>query len=277
MGQFEKIVVLTVLFLVAVILVISLSTREEPIAGIDGSPAADELALQEPTGELAPAPIQGRAARRGPSAPAPHDLDLSHPTETGSAVLAGEDEADALDWPDAAGNGEPEPAAETPARKTPLLSATIDQAPVATATTREPGLPAGAALLTLRDLEPTFDPELMQYVWRDGDGFASLAKRFYGDEKRASLLQLFNEGRSSVAAGEAILVPVFDRRGVTPARATAAGAAGSTYVVLEGESLWSIAKKQYGRGTDWQRIFDANRDRLTRAEDVRAGMQLVIP
>lgn len=87
------------------------------------------------------------------------------------------------------------------------------------------------------------------------------------------LLRLANEGRESVQPGETILVPVFDRRGEAPARPSA----GRVHVVLEGESLWSIAKQEYGRGNDWQKLLDANRDRLSGPEDLRAGLELIVP
>ncbi len=53
----------------------------------------------------------------------------------------------------------------------------------------------------------------------------------------------------------------------------------STYVVQEGDSLWSIAGKPdiYGKATQWRRIFDANRDLLKAPSDLKAKMTLKIP
>ena len=52
-----------------------------------------------------------------------------------------------------------------------------------------------------------------------------------------------------------------------------------TYVVQNGESLWSIAAKPeiYGKATMWRRIFDANRELLRKPDRVRPGMTLKIP
>lgn len=35
---------------------------------------------------------------------------------------------------------------------------------------------------------------------------------------------------------------------------------GSSYTVKKGDNLWNIAKKYYGDGSQWRKIYDANRD-----------------
>ena len=72
---------------------------------------------------------------------------------------------------------------------------------------------------------------------------------------------------------------------VNPALApktAAAGAGGSgseqrTYTVQEGDSLSKIAEKFYGKASEYNKIFEANRDQLSDPNKVRAGAQLVIP
>jgi nucleoid-associated protein YgaU len=62
--------------------------------------------------------------------------------------------------------------------------------------------------------------------------------------------------------------------------AAGAGGAGSeqrTYTVQEGDSLSKIAEKFYGNATAYNKIFEANRDKLSDPNKVRAGAQLVIP
>lgn len=69
-----------------------------------------------------------------------------------------------------------------------------------------------------------------------------------------------------------------------PAPAAAAGAAsGSTaasekkYTVRAGDSLSAIAQQFYGKASEYNRIFEANKDILSDPDHVRAGQQLVIP
>jgi len=68
-----------------------------------------------------------------------------------------------------------------------------------------------------------------------------------------------------------------------PAAAAAAAAAGGpsstarTYVVKPGDSLTKISQEFYGRANQYMKIFEANRDKLTDPDKVKAGMELVIP
>lgn len=52
---------------------------------------------------------------------------------------------------------------------------------------------------------------------------------------------------------------------------------GRTYVVQSGDTLSSIAKKTLGSANKWQRILDANRDKIPNAKSLRAGITLTIP
>ena len=62
----------------------------------------------------------------------------------------------------------------------------------------------------------------------------------------------------------------------TPSAAGAEGAS-ELYTVKKGDTLWSIAHKMYGKGGLWQRIYEANRDKLSDPGRLRAGMRLHIP
>ena len=67
-----------------------------------------------------------------------------------------------------------------------------------------------------------------------------------------------------------------------PAAQAAAASAGSspsarTYTVQAGDSLSKIAKQFYGDANSYQKIFEANRDKLENPDKIRAGQELVIP
>lgn len=51
----------------------------------------------------------------------------------------------------------------------------------------------------------------------------------------------------------------------------------TTYTVKSGDSLSKIAKAIYGDGTEWRRIFDANRDKLNNPDLIHPGQVLTIP
>ncbi|MBX3673910.1 MAG: LysM peptidoglycan-binding domain-containing protein [Burkholderiales bacterium] len=50
-----------------------------------------------------------------------------------------------------------------------------------------------------------------------------------------------------------------------------------TYVVVSGDSLSKIAKREYGNANDWPRIFEANKDILKDPNKIYPGQKLKIP
>ena len=65
-----------------------------------------------------------------------------------------------------------------------------------------------------------------------------------------------------------------------PAAASPAGqqaGGGRKYTVQSGDSLSKIAKQFYGNANDYNKIFEANRDKLSDPDKIRPGQELVIP
>ncbi len=58
---------------------------------------------------------------------------------------------------------------------------------------------------------------------------------------------------------------------------TAKTACSDTYVVVKGDSLWKIAKKFYGSGSQNTRIYNANKDKIKNPNLIYPGQVLVIP
>ncbi len=63
------------------------------------------------------------------------------------------------------------------------------------------------------------------------------------------------------------------------AAAASANASGSgrTYKVQPGDTLSKIAQQFYGNASDYNRIFSANRDKLSDPDKIQVGQELVIP
>jgi nucleoid-associated protein YgaU len=267
MGKIEKIVVLGVLFVIVLILVVSLDAgggKDEVLAQgpqEDGTPIkeawdneARELGSRSGDPRLGQRAIQGM---EGASVP------------TAGQVPGGSE----LEVPDA----DTSPA-------TPVVALGGDAGLLVAVQQRTPvyvvpdGIPADWDLKTLAGLaDHLFDPTHKVYEAKAGDTFEGLAKRYYGDEKFSALLRRANEGRTGLVAGDQLLLPTHDD-GASDASGPAPIPEGArTYVALEGESLWKIAKKMYGKGHLWERIWEANRDRLQSADFVPEGIELVIP
>ena len=67
--------------------------------------------------------------------------------------------------------------------------------------------------------------------------------------------------------------------GAAPANVTA-GAGGAklqVHEVVKGDTLSAIAKKYYGKASEYNRIFEANRDILDNPDKIKVGQKLKIP
>lgn len=51
----------------------------------------------------------------------------------------------------------------------------------------------------------------------------------------------------------------------------------TTYTVVKGDCLWNIAKKYYGNGSQYTKIYNANKDKIKNPNLIYPGQVLVIP
>lgn len=51
----------------------------------------------------------------------------------------------------------------------------------------------------------------------------------------------------------------------------------NTYTVKSGDCLWTIAKKYYGNGAQYTKIYNANKDKIKNPNLIYAGQVLIIP
>jgi len=87
--------------------------------------------------------------------------------------------------------------------------------------------------------------------------------------------KLFGNGGKS-AKGKA---DFSDVRSGSSSTAPASQSVGSqrTYTVVAGDSLSKIAKREYGDASKWQRIFEANRDKIQNPDLIHPGQVLNLP
>jgi len=88
-------------------------------------------------------------------------------------------------------------------------------------------------------------------------------------EPGAAELRLDQLGRDGAVAFH-IALP-FSQTGAAPA------AAGDTYVVQRGNSLWLIARQIYGNGTHYTAIYRANQDLIQDPDRIYPGQQFKVP
>ena len=62
-----------------------------------------------------------------------------------------------------------------------------------------------------------------------------------------------------------------------PPQPTGTSGSGKTYVVVQGDSLSKIAKREYGDANKWQAIYEANKDLIKDPDLIYPGQTLKIP
>ena len=62
-----------------------------------------------------------------------------------------------------------------------------------------------------------------------------------------------------------------------PGMTSASEPEGRTHKVERGETLSHIAQRYYGKASEYQKIFEANRDKLSDPDKIQEGMTLRIP
>ncbi|MBY0114074.1 MAG: LysM peptidoglycan-binding domain-containing protein [Phycisphaerales bacterium] len=137
-------------------------------------------------------------------------------------------------------------------------------------------------------------PEFIDYTVQPGDTFASIARRFYGSTGKAELIARANPlvDPTRIKNGRVLKIPKdpsnIQGKPVTaappsaptqsPGPSPSAPAAGERrHTVERGDTLTSISKKYYGTIKKTDVILKANRNVLSKAEDLRPGQTLVIP
>jgi nucleoid-associated protein YgaU len=58
---------------------------------------------------------------------------------------------------------------------------------------------------------------------------------------------------------------------------TGASGSGKTYVVVNGDSLSKIAKREYGDASKWRKIYEANKDLIKDPDLIYPGQELKVP
>lgn len=129
------------------------------------------------------------------------------------------------------------------------------------------------------------EPVFTTHTVRAGETFQTIAKQAYGSAGLWSVVARANPkvDPRKLRAGQELRLPVDPNnvQGLTVGDPTAGSLARQTqsieYVVHPGDTLGGIAKTYYNSSALWEVILDANRSLLSRPQDLRPGMKLIIP
>jgi len=140
---------------------------------------------------------------------------------------------------------------------------------------------------------PPAPPRTLTHVVRSGETLSGISKKYYGTTAnwRAILDANANVVREprDLRPGMKLVIPVSPSRtasaptlasgqgSVLSARASTAAPSTKLHTVVKGDTLFRIALKYYGDGSRYRDVLAANRGLVSKPEDLRPGMKLVIP
>ena len=122
--------------------------------------------------------------------------------------------------------------------------------------------------------------QTITYTVQPGDTLSKIAKKYLGS---ASLWRkIYEDNKAAIKNPNIIHVGqklIINLPGTATAVSTTAAVStnANTYVVQPGDNLWKIAKKVYGQGFAWKKIFDANSNTVSNPGNIRVGQVLLIP
>lgn len=128
-------------------------------------------------------------------------------------------------------------------------------------------------------------PEFMDYTVQPGDTFASIALKFFGSRGKADVIANANPlvDPTRIRAGRVLRIPrdpanIQGKPTVrTPTTSEETAGVARTHTVVRGDTLTGISQKYYGTIKRIDLILQANRNVLSRADDLRPGQVLKIP
>lgn len=132
------------------------------------------------------------------------------------------------------------------------------------------------------------------YVVAPGDNLFEISRKVYGDGAYYRALFAYNSDRyphaEDIRSGNVLDVPPAEYLkqrypeligGATDGAAAlgrTTAAAGSSYTVREGDTLFDIARKQLGQASRWTELYELNRAALgENLENLRPGVTLRLP
>ncbi|MBD5552384.1 MAG: BspA family leucine-rich repeat surface protein [Lachnospiraceae bacterium] len=131
------------------------------------------------------------------------------------------------------------------------------------------------------DQEEESTAETVIYTVVSGDTLWKIAKKFYGDGSFWQKIYMDNmsiiRDPNKIYVGQVLTIYLSKGDGSIITSPDAVDVESGYYIVKKGDTLWTISKKVYGNGKNWKKVYDANRDKIKKPEQIYAGQILVIP
>lgn len=122
------------------------------------------------------------------------------------------------------------------------------------------------------------------HIIERGDVLTSISKTYYGTTTKWRIIFDANRdvipNENSLTVGVEIVIPELPSEPSQPERPAVpveVTTTGRTHTVAKGDTLYSIAKKYYGDGNQWRKIYEANSDKIPNQNVLKIGTRLAIP
>lgn len=145
-----------------------------------------------------------------------------------------------------------------------------------------------AAPIVTQPAAATLPEGVRKYKIQKGDTLEGIAYAQLGKKSKVSEIVKLNEGLnpSRLRIGQEILLPGKEDMHVAALEASApvkakeavpATTAPKSYKTTRSDTLYDLAKKFYGNGGKWKKIYDANKNKIADPDSLPEGVELTIP
>lgn len=130
-------------------------------------------------------------------------------------------------------------------------------------------------------LEEGSSAEIVTYTVVSGDTLWGIAKKFYSSGTYWQKIYADNAAvirdPNRIYAGQVLIIYLSQKDENIITNLDVTDMEEGYYTVKKDDTFWKISEKVYGRGKNWRKIYDANRDKIKKPEQIYAGQVLVIP
>lgn len=120
------------------------------------------------------------------------------------------------------------------------------------------------------------DTAVVSYVVEPGDTLKKIAEKFYGNRELWTKIYadnaIFISDPNRIYIGQVLYIYLTEN-----SIEVNGGMTGDVYTVQQGDSLWKIAKKIYGKGILYTKIFEANKETIANPKSLHIGQKIVVP
>ena len=123
--------------------------------------------------------------------------------------------------------------------------------------------------------------ETITYTVMPGDTLGKIAAKYFGNANMWRKIYADNgdviKNPNKIRVGQKLRIILEVQAAGKEETSNAGSVSNANYVVQAGDNLWKIAKKAYGQGYYWKKVYEANQKVISNPGSIRVGQNLYIP